>query len=119
MGLPLKRDNEEGLAPVERKKSPPAGLMLVTDRNRSRLPLDEAVREALAGGVRAVQLREKDLSSRELYRWGERLLPLCRERGALFLVNGRVEVALAVGADGVHLPADGFHPGRSAGDGRS
>lgn len=95
---------------VERKKSLPAGLMLVTDRNRSRLPLEEAVREALAGGVRVVQLREKDLSSRELFRWGERLLPLCRERGALFLINGRVEVALAVGADGVHLPADGLPP---------
>lgn len=82
--------------------------MLVTDRRRSRLPLEEAVREALAGGVRVVQLREKDLASRELYRWGEKLLPLCREHGALFLVNGRVEVALALGADGVHLPSDGL-----------
>ncbi|HUK55232.1 MAG TPA: thiamine phosphate synthase [Nitrospiria bacterium] len=82
-------------------------LCLITDRHQTGgRPLDEVVEEALSGGVRAVQLREKDLSTRELLRWAEKLRSLTARFGARFLINDRLDVCLAVGADGVHLRAD-------------
>jgi len=82
-------------------------LYLVTDRHQTGgRPLDVVVREALSGGVRAVQLREKDLPVRELFRWAEKLRSLTAEFGARLLINDRVDVCMAVGADGVHRRAD-------------
>ena len=82
-------------------------LYLVTDRHQTGgRPLDRVVEEALAGGVRAVQLREKDLPTREFLRWAEKLRSLTSRYGARFLINDRLDVCLAVGADGVHLRAD-------------
>lgn len=66
---------------------------------------------ALAGGVRAVQLREKDLDTIDVYRLVERLLPSVRETGAVLMVNDRVDVAMALGADGVHLTRKSLPPG--------
>ncbi len=57
----------------------------------------------IEGGVTAIMLREKDLSPRDLLSLALPLRELCRTRGALFLVNGSVEVAIAADADGVHL----------------
>jgi len=80
-------------------------LYLIT--NRHALPagrsLEDAVRAALAGGVQAVQLREKDLSAGDLLPLAERLRQLTREAGARLLINDRIDIALAVEADGVHL----------------
>jgi thiamine-phosphate pyrophosphorylase len=82
-------------------------LFLVTDRHQTAgRPLDAVVREALSGGIRAVQLREKDLPVRELLRWAETFRLLTAEFGARLLINDRVDVCLAVGADGVHLRVD-------------
>jgi len=80
-------------------------LMLITDRQsvRSEDALIRAVDEALAGGVNAVQLREKDLSAAELLPLATRLRDAIAGR-AVFVVNGSLEVALAARADGVHLP---------------
>ncbi len=78
-------------------------LMLVTDRRRSKRPLEETVRMGLAGGVDAVQLRERDLSARELYELEMKLRAVTREAGAALIVNQQLDVALAAGADGVHL----------------
>jgi len=78
-------------------------LMLVTDRRRSKRPLAETVRMALAGGVDAVQLRERDMSARDLYDLALKLRAITREAGAALIVNQRLDVALAAGADGVHL----------------
>lgn len=58
---------------------------------------------ALEGGARMIQLRDKEASTAELLRLAEAIAPHCRQRGAVFIVNDRVEVALAVNADGVHL----------------
>jgi len=81
-------------------------LYLVTDRNQTAgRSLDLVVREALAGGVKAVQLREKDLSVRELLRLAGTFRSITAEFGARLLINDRVDVCLAVGADGVHLRA--------------
>jgi len=65
----------------------------------------DVVRAALAGGADAVQLRDKEAGGGELYRVALEALKLMRKGGGspLFLVNDRVDVALAAGADGVHL----------------
>ena len=67
--------------------------------------LDFLVEEALHGGVRAVQLRDKGLSSKELYETAYELRRLTSRYGAKLLINDRVDVALAVDADGVHIGA--------------
>ncbi len=62
-----------------------------------------AVTRALDAGLPAVQLREKDLPGRPLLELADALRRATARTGALFFVNDRVDVALAVGADGVHL----------------
>lgn len=57
-----------------------------------------------------MQLREKDLSGGALLDLATRLRGLTRRYGARLLINDRIDVALAVGADGVHLPVDSFAP---------
>ena len=56
----------------------------------------------------AVQLREKDLTGRELLALARELRKICTAHGALLLINDRIDVALACDADGVHLPGDSF-----------
>lgn len=81
-------------------------LYLITDRRQTvGRSLVSVVREALEGGVRAVQLREKDLSGRELLMLAEELRQITREYGARLLINDRLDIALAVNADGVQLGA--------------
>ena len=88
-------------------------LYLITDRLTlppGRLLLD-TLEQALIGGVRAVQLREKDLSASELFELAMKMRSLTRRHEARLLINDRIDVALAVKADGVHLghhslPAD-------------
>lgn len=78
-------------------------LMLVTDRNRSQRPLEDTVRMAIEGGVDAVQLRERDLPGNELHRLAENLRRVTRDGGAKLIINQRLDIAIAVEADGVHL----------------
>ncbi|AVX20102.1 MULTISPECIES: thiamine phosphate synthase [Carboxydocella] len=61
---------------------------------------------ALVGGATVIQLREKNLSGRELVAAGLALKELAHRYGATFIVNDRVDIALAVDADGVHLGQD-------------
>jgi len=83
------------------------GVYLVTQESlsegRTTLSVVEA---AIAGGVDAVQLREKDRSARERYHVGRKLRTVTREAGVTFVVNDRVDLADAVDADGVHLGDD-------------
>ncbi len=65
-----------------------------------------AVRGALKGGCRAIQLRDKGASARALMEVGVHLRRMTREAGALLFVNDRLDVALALEADGVHLGPD-------------
>lgn len=79
-------------------------LYLVTDRTLTGdRPLEDVVAAALRGGVTAVQLREKDASTREFIRLAERILALTRPLRVPLIINDRVDVALASGADGAHL----------------
>jgi len=80
--------------------------MLVTDRRRlGARALPDVVAQAVAGGVNAVQLREKDLPAGELLALARRLRGVCGP-GVLLLVNDRADVAILSGADGVHLGAE-------------
>jgi thiamine-phosphate pyrophosphorylase len=86
-----------------------AGLYLVTSQSLSagRTTL-EVVRAALDAGVRLIQLREKDMPIRALVRLAGEVRCLTEAAGALLLINDRLDVALAVGADGVHLGQEDF-----------
>jgi len=92
----------------------PTPLYVILDRGaaggRELASLLDAV---LAGGCRLVQLREKSLPPVELYPLALALRRRCREGGCLFIVNDRVDLALAVEADGVHVGQDDL-PAREA-----
>ncbi|MFA4647474.1 thiamine phosphate synthase [Pyrococcus kukulkanii] len=76
-------------------------LYVITDRRLK--PEVESVRQALEGGATAIQMRIKDASTREMYEIGRELRKLTNEYDALFFVDDRIDVALAVNADGVQL----------------
>ena len=79
-------------------------LYLVTDRRQVReRDLLWVLEQALDGGARAVQLRERDLGGRELFLLAEKAKALCGRYRALLFVNDRVDVALGVDAEGVQL----------------
>jgi thiamine-phosphate pyrophosphorylase len=76
-------------------------LCLVTDRALVTGVLEDAVEACLAAGLRAVQLREKDLPARDLLSVAQKLRESTRRHGARLFVNDRADIALAVDADGV------------------
>lgn len=80
----------------------PRGLYAITAAVRGRRHR-EVAEAALAGGASMIQLRDKSMTTRELLDEAAAILALCRESGVPFIVNDRVDVALAVGADGVHV----------------
>ena len=79
-------------------------LYLVTDRELSRSrSLEEVVTEAVAGGVTVVQLREKDVSTGEFVDLAFRLKEILKPYNVPLIINDRLDVALAVDADGLHI----------------
>ena len=70
----------------------------------------EAVEAALKGGVMDLQLREKNLPPADLFALALALRRLTEKYGARLYINGRLDIALLVDADGVHLPEDGLPP---------
>ncbi len=86
------------------KKDFDYSLYLVTDRAMAgKRSLEAVVAEAVAGGVTAVQLREKDLPARDFVGCAMALKKRLAPLGVPLIINDRVDVALAAGADGVHL----------------
>jgi len=82
-------------------------LYVILDRSASRgRDLEEILDATITGGCRLIQLREKEWPSGRLLPLAERLRDRCRRAGVTFIVNDRVDLALAVGADGVHLGQD-------------
>ena len=77
-------------------------LYLITDRKLTS-SLIAVVRKALKGGVKAVQLREKDMETRYLLKLAYKMRKVTAEYRAQLFINDRFDIALAVGADGVHL----------------
>lgn len=82
------------------------GLYFITDSNLTIKDIFSDTQKALKAGVKTVQYREKDVSTLTLYENAARLKELCHEYGAKFIMNDRIDVALAVKADGVHLGQD-------------
>lgn len=79
-------------------------LYLCTDRKlMTSETVEECVEKAIKGGCGIVQLREKELSSREFYNTARKVLEITRHYNIPLIINDRVDIALAVGADGVHL----------------
>ncbi len=86
-------------------------FMLITDRNLCKHSFFDTMRFALEGGVKTVQLREKGLSTKELYSLAHEARKITSDFCANLIVNDRVDVALAVDADGVHLGWQSLPPG--------
>lgn len=95
-------------------------LCLVLDRGTTRHPLVQTVDAAVRAGVDWVQIRERELESRALLDMAQQVTKAARTaalasgRDVSILVNGRVDIALAVGADGVHLGFDAMSEGDAA-----
>lgn len=84
---------------------------LITDRKQCKArPLTEVVEQACRQGIKAVQLREKDLNGRALFALAGELREITRKWKARLFINDRTDVALAVGADGVHCRESSMGP---------
>ncbi len=82
-------------------------VYLVTDRYFSiGRSTPDIVKAAIKGGISVVQIREKDLSTRDFYTEAAQIRELLRSAGIPLIINDRIDVALAVDADGVHLGQD-------------
>ena len=79
-------------------------LYLVTDRGLLQgRSLEKAVEEAILGGVTLVQLREKDIDTRDFYNIALKIKAITSKYNVPLIINDRVDIALAVDADGVHI----------------
>jgi thiamine-phosphate pyrophosphorylase len=86
-------------------------VYLITDRKtHPEMNLLEATQLALKGGVRAIQLREKDLKTRDLLRVAYEMRALTLKHDARLFINDRVDIAIAIEADGVHLGQKSIPP---------
>ncbi|HEV7843612.1 MAG TPA: thiamine phosphate synthase, partial [Pyrinomonadaceae bacterium] len=85
-------------------------LYPITDARLSGLSHAEQVLRLSRGGAQVVQLREKHLDARAFFREAGAALSLARELGVRLIINDRVDIALALGADGVHLGQDDLPP---------
>ncbi len=93
-----------------RERLAAARLYLCTDGRGGGVALDAFLGAVLGAGVDIVQLREKSMEARPQLALAERFRAACDRHGALFFVNDRVDLALAAGADGVHLGQDDLSP---------
>lgn len=82
----------------------------LTDVRLSGLSHAEQVVRLSNGGATLIQLREKNLTTREFFRQAEEALHIARQRGVRIVINDRVDIALALQADGVHLGLEDFPP---------
>ena len=79
-------------------------LYLVTDRSlMSTATLIEAVEQAILGGCTMIQLREKNISSLDFYRQSVEVKKITEQYHVPFIINDRIDIAIAVNADGVHI----------------
>jgi thiamine-phosphate diphosphorylase len=81
-------------------------LYLISDTSISNLTHREICRKALANGVKVIQIREKSMSKRELFKEAMYIRRLTQRHNAIFIINDYVDIAYLVDADGVHLGQD-------------
>ena len=87
--------------------SPLPRLYLITDRhNTAQRPLASVISQAVEAGVRLIQIREKDLDTRQTIELIHTLKPLITQYSGKVLLNDRVDLAIALDTDGVHLRSD-------------
>jgi thiamine-phosphate pyrophosphorylase len=98
-----------------RSKAFLGGLCFITHGKITALTPEEMAMAALRAGAGWIQYREKEKTRREIYLKSLRLRELTREFGAAFIVNDHADIALAVGADGVHLGQDDLPLGEARG----
>lgn len=79
------------------------GFYFITDRKLSVNGILNDVRDALEAGAGIIQYREKSLSTKKMYEEGREIRKICEEYGAKYIVNDRIDIAMATDADGVHL----------------
>ena len=89
---------------------PEARIYPLTDVRVSGLPHAEQVIRLSAGGASVIQLREKFLPPREFYKQAQETLAVARQRGVRIVINDRVDIALVLEADGVHLGQHDLSP---------
>jgi len=82
------------------------GYYFITDNAMSRKGNLSDVRSALRAGVKIIQYRDKSATTSELFREAKSLKDLCKKKSARFIVNDRLDIALAVDADGLHIGQD-------------
>lgn len=85
-------------------------LYPITDRRLTGLSHAEQVARLCEGGATLIQLREKHLAPRDFYQEAESALAVARAHSARLVINDRADIALALGADGVHLGQDDLQP---------
>ena len=79
-------------------------IYLVTDEKAcNRKDLYKCIEESIKGGVKIVQLREKNISTKDFYEKALKVKEICKSYGVLFIINDRLDIAQIVKADGVHL----------------
>ena len=87
----------------------PFKLYLIGDRKQTLgRPLSQSIREAGKAGIQALQFREKDLSLLDQYKSAHEIRKISNDLGMHLFINGRVDLALALDAEGVQLPTNGF-----------
>jgi thiamine-phosphate pyrophosphorylase len=93
----------------DRRKARIGRLHLLTDVVlQSRFSHEELARLGIAGGADTIQLREKGGSTRRMIEVAKRMAAVCKQAGVPLVVNDRIDVAIAAGADGVHLGQSDF-----------
>ena len=78
-------------------------LYFITDSRLTRKTVLEDVKSAIRAGVKIIQYREKEKSTGDMIKEAKEISELCKKNNVLFIINDRVDIALAVDADGVHL----------------
>lgn len=82
------------------------GLYFITDRNLTKKTIMSDVISAINAGVKIVQYREKDLSTKEMYQEAKAIREITKDKNVILIINDRIDIALAVDADGVHIGQD-------------
>lgn len=97
------------------------GLYVITDSRLTRKGAVEDAKSAIRGGARIIQYREKDACASTMVDQCIQIKKLCKNNGVIFIVNDRIDVALAADADGVHIGQEDIpylHARRLIGDGK-
>ena len=82
------------------------GLYFITDSKLTKKTVIDDVKKAIRAGVKIIQYREKDKPTRLMFEEAKQIHELCQKNNVLLIINDRIDICLAVDADGVHLGND-------------